>query len=460
VAKLNTLALLKTLAGQTREREQALVTACDAAVERRSSCAQQVGEAAQQTAEYLERCHTEQAWWETLHAAIPAPLIQDMAQADSIHRVDYVRAVLQRARTAAWQEELTRQTSLVQRTEPLVRDWIKRLKENQARDAEALRELYVANANVLGVTCGQVPRLTRRRSALSFDVVIVDEVSKATLPELLLPMSIGHKIILVGDHKQLPPMVQDNSLQEVAAELKLPPQELVHFKQALFGNLYNSAPQVLRHMLTEQYRMRPAIMHAINQFYDHLLTGGHQRPHHLPVMGLDHDTALAWVTTPNTANYYEVQDGSSFANPQEVDLIEKLLDQMNTAWQPHAAAGEPPKEVGVITFYMAQFNRFRKRTWHTRFNALHIRIGTVDRFQGMERDVIVVSLVRNNPNHNIGFAKEPERINVAFSRARELLVIVGCQPLFAQSARHAYEATAAYAEIAKIAEHEGKVIRV
>jgi superfamily I DNA and/or RNA helicase len=137
-----------------------------------------------------------------------------------------------------------------------------------------------------------------------------------------------------------------------------------------------------------------------------------------------------------------------------------MLDQMNTAWLPHVTAGELPKEVGVITFYMAQFNRFRKRSWHTRFNALHIRIGTVDRFQGMERDIILVSLVRNNPHHNIGFAKEPERINVAFSRARELLVIVGCQQLFAQSARHAYEATAAYAEIAKIVEREGKVIGV
>ncbi len=459
-SKLNTITLIKTLAARTRERDDELRAAHAAAVERREQGEQQMAQAAQQGADYQTHCRAEQSWWDTLHAAIPADLIRDLANSESIHQEDYLRQVLKRARTPAWEQALAHQTGLVRRTEPLVRDWITRLKENQRQDAEELRELYVANANVLGVTCGQVPRLTRRKTALSFDVVIVDEVSKATLPELLLPMAVGHKIILVGDHKQLPPMVQDNSLQEVAEQLKIPTEELIHFKQSLFGNLYNSAAQALRHMLTEQYRMRPAIMHAINQFYDHQLTGGHQRPHHLPVAGLDHDTALAWVTTPLDKNYYEVPDGSSFANPREVDLIEGLLDEMNTAWQPHVTAGEAPKEVGVITFYMAQFRLFRKRAWHTRFGALHIRIGTVDRFQGMERDVILVSLVRNNPYHNIGFAKEPERINVAFSRARELLVIVGCQALFAQSARHAYEATAAYAEIAKVVEREGKTIRV
>ena len=93
----------------------------------------------------------------------------------------------------------------------------------------------------------------------------------------------------------------------------------------------------------------------------------------------------------------------------------------------------------MITFYSAQSNRLYRRL-HNRpdniaFANINLRVGTVDRFQGMERPIVIASLVRNNKNHNIGFAKEPERINVAFSRAQELLVIIGCATLFTQEAR-------------------------
>ncbi len=136
---------------------------------------------------------------------------------------------------------------------------------------------------------------------------------------------------------------------------------------------------------------------------------------------------------------------------------------MNNAWLPHYIEDNPNsrKEVGLITFYMAQLAEFRDRFLHTdRYPALNLRIGTVDRFQGMERQVVIVSLVRNNPQGTIGFAKEPERINVAFSRAQELLVIVGCKSLFTQQARKAGDATEIYSKVAYVVEHEGRTIDV
>ena len=90
--------------------------------------------------------------------------------------------------------------------------------------------------------------------------------------------------------------------------------------------------------------------------------------------------------------------------------------------------------VGVITFYVKQLGeltRIEKRGFwnlepkNRNFPNLDLRFGTVDRFQGQEKDIIIVSLVRNNKEHNVGFAKKPNRVNVAFSRAKKLLIIVG-----------------------------------
>ncbi|XZN97505.1 MAG: AAA domain-containing protein [Microcoleus sp.] len=112
--------------------------------------------------------------------------------------------------------------------------------------------------------------------------------------------------------------------------------------------------------------------------------------------------------------------------------LKRLCEEMEIAWQSKIANGEPPKEIGIITFYGAQLRLIQDRIEPERFPSLSIRTGTVDIFQGMERPVIIVSTVCNNNRGDIGFAKEPERVNVAFSRAQELLVVVGCHDLFTQ----------------------------
>lgn len=428
------------------KRVQEMRTNADAATERLSEL---------QSAFEIER-----DWWESRHAAIPLQLRTDLGDPDTIHEPPYINLAIQRLHTETWKVELNRQMDVVDRTKHIVQDWIQRLREPEPGDAESVRQLYVQNANVLGVTCGQVPKLKRMQPDISFDVAIIDEVSKATPPELILPMLVAKKVILVGDHKQLPPMIEENSLTEIAENLEISLDDLTHLKQSLFGNLFNSTPRALRCMLTEQYRMRPEIMHAINQFYDHKLSGGHDRSHNLTIPGIEPSTAIAWYKTPREDGYFEQPVVHSYTNPAEISVIEKLLQEMNRAWLPYVKNGIAPKQVGLITFYTAQLREFRQRFSGNLFPALSLRIGTVDRFQGMERDVVIVSLVRNNPRRNIGFAKEPERINVAFSRAKELLVIVGCQTLFTQGARNAYDATAAYDQVAQVVRREGKEIDV
>ena len=90
------------------------------------------------------------------------------------------------------------------------------------------------------------------------------------------------------------------------------------------------------------------------------------------------------------------------------------------------------KEIGIITFYRAQSREIKKK-----YKDCGYRMDVVDRFQGMERNIIIVSTVRSNAKNNIGFAKEIERINVAFSRARRLLIVVGNKHQFESNSNYA-----------------------
>jgi superfamily I DNA and/or RNA helicase len=184
--------------------------------------------------------------------------------------------------------------------------------------------------------------------------------------------------------------------------------------------------------------MHPQIMEAINQFYnegDGGLTCGlsdpdNQRAHNFNTQSIKENNHIIWVKMPLKSEYIDQRWGTSRYNQKEIDCIKKLCEQMNNDWAAKVAAGEPKKEIGIITFYGAQLRKINETIKKDTFPNLNIITGTVDRFQGMEKPVIIVSMVMNNYNNDVGFAKTPERVNVAFSRAKELLVIVGCHDLF------------------------------
>ena len=135
-----------------------------------------------------------------------------------------------------------------------------------------------------------------------------------------------------------------------------------------------------------------------------------------------------WIDTPLSEGDAERKQGTSFINVKEVDYAANILQILNEGFKQNRKDAAHKKEVGVITFYAAQERLMRQRLQG--FDALDLRIGTVDRFQGMERPIILVSFVRNNKWGKIGFARERQRVNVALSRAQELLIIIGCGELF------------------------------
>ncbi|KGR81930.1 DEAD/DEAH box helicase [Lysinibacillus odysseyi] len=351
--------------------------------------------------------------------------------------------------------KLEEQIKLLPVTQNLQKQWQSMLESANEHDLDEIRKLYVKHANVIGTTCVASANREFMDNYPTFDVVIVDEVSKATPPELLLPMLKGAKIILVGDHHQLPPLIGDETFEETLEQVvkesdtfeqKRELEKLL--EESLFERLYKNLPRANKTMLAIQYRMHENIMKTITPFYknesDELKCGlpdsDALRNHQLVTSHFDLHNHLLWFDVPNEKRYFEqrMQEGSSLYNESELSTIKKLLLEMNEATEKAKRDGrlsaDTLKSVGVISFYAEQVKRINRLVeQEISVPHLHIRTGSVDKFQGMEMDIILVSMVRNNGgNGEIGFAKDYRRLNVALSRARELLALIGSTEMFTQ----------------------------
>jgi len=343
---------------------------------------------------------------------------------------------------------------------PIQAEWLRLLVAPGETDRRRLHPLYLARCNVVGATCsycGKPGAVLGREHFDQFDVVIVDEVSKATPPELLLPALLGKKLILVGDRRQLPPTFKEGATRErpfadLAEADEEAVEEVERFREmvtaSLFRKLFRGAQSTLKQELTDQYRMHPQIMEAINQFYDGRLRCAIADPnvrcrHGLTIRTrrgdfLRPDHHILWIDTSRDRHgrpAYERQVGTSKANDLEADGVARLVRLLN------AAAGEAEQtreatDVGVITFYGPQVRSIRRRldrlpSEETRH--LDLDVNTVDSFQGAERSIVIVSLVRSKRGRLGRFARQYERINVAMSRARTLLIVLGAAATFARA---------------------------
>ena len=323
-----------------------------------------------------------------------------------------------------------------------------RKSEAEFREFKQLADLYKKKINVVGSTLMEAGKSSPQNKDMNkllettgldeFNTVIIDEVSKATPPELFIPIPLGKKLILVGDHKQLPPMFKmlsgdDNTLEDWADAVGIDASELDP-DDTIFERLWNrhdGDSSKCRAMLTQQYRMHSKIEGLIQQFY----TDGDAKlfsdPPNEEVMDMtiDHplfrDRPFLWVGT--SSNGKEQRDGTSYYNHEEIEKVGKILGKL-------AEVKDNTLSIGVITFYGAQLRRLKQNYDHfysKKFGKGKLIFGTVDRFQGRECDVIICSLVRNNVNRSIGFASKTNRINVALSRARKYLIILGSSEQFA-----------------------------
>lgn len=375
-----------------------------------------------------------------------------------------------KARQAAHEEKLDAQSAMRRIWEPVIRGFRNRLDNSETADYDNdyFKRIYINACNVVGISCTDNMRNLDEAGFDAFDVVIIDEVSKATPPELLIPLMKARKAILVGDHRQLPPMFDEHerSYSELISDPESIPKDVrnlmtgenfTRFQRmvtsSLFKEYFEAADESIKHSLLVQYRMHSDIMDIINRFYDGRLQAGlskeqenRLKSHGLAFRGIDGGSFIAkeshayWIDSsslPDGTPIYESfpSRSTSACNYLEIAAIIELLKRMAEEYKKLGYGKGNKKSVGVISFYQSQVNELRRRFKAAKktfdFSAIDVDINTVDRFQGKEKNIIIASLVRNNAHaraskHVVAF----ERINVAFSRAQEMLVIVGAKHMY------------------------------
>jgi len=270
------------------------------------------------------------------------------------------------------------------------------------------------------VVAGTCIGITKAIHDAEFDLCIVDEASKATATEVLVPMSRSKRWLLVGDPKQLPPFQNEASRDtEFLEQYELTPDDV---QETLFDRFLRILPDGCQKMLATQHRMTEPIGKLISTcFYDGKLESN--GPEVDRVLSRVLSRPVTWLTTSKLPNSREQSANSSFNNACEVTVIFQCLKELNQA----ATEAQKNYTVAVLSGYAAQLKLLNRSLdgKQSALQALTIECNTVDAFQGREADIVIYSVTRSNKDGKIGFLRDEARLNVALSRGRVGLLIVG-----------------------------------
>jgi ATP-dependent RNA/DNA helicase IGHMBP2 len=257
------------------------------------------------------------------------------------------------------------------------------IKKIQAYNEE---KLYTEAQVILGTPVGLYDA---KINHIKFQTLVIDEAGQCIEPLAWCIFPLAQKYVLAGDHLQLPPTV----LSQEATRLGL--------NRSVLELSIETVPTIF--LLDTQYRMRAAIAgFSGSYFYKGLL----QTPLHLANTGMH----ICFIDTAGSG-YNEVQgnDGMSLQNKGELLIVQKLIETATLL----------PQQTAFISPYAGQVAAAKELLPHT------MRISTIDSFQGQEKEIVILSLVRSNDDGDIGFLKDYRRMNVAVTRAREQLFVIG-----------------------------------
>lgn len=292
---------------------------------------------------------------------------------------------------------------------------IKEFHEKISNNPTLIEEVFKKFADIRGTTCQKTASklFIESTKGINYKYVIVDEAARANPLDLLIPIIKGEKVILVGDHMQLPHMLE-NYVEEIFKQDENFNENLFdrYIKESLFGRLFNELPNNRKIMIDTQYRMTKEIGDLVSEvFYDEKLKTGTDIVNDTPLY-----TGHALVFIDVKGKEEETKSGS-FTNRRECDeIIEKLqeLDELSKEL-------ENRPSVGIISFYKSQANLIESKIRKLDLK-IDVTVGTVDAYQGLEKEIIFISAVRTK---GIGFIANPNRLNVALSRAKKLVIIFG-----------------------------------
>ena len=330
-----------------------------------------------------------------------------------------------------------------------IRKAIRELRKNRKKGSESYHqklerlksratELEIRiNSELLGearvIACTLVGSAHRLLEGMKFGTLFIDEAAQALEAACWIPMRRASRVILAGDHCQLPPTVK--SIAALRAGLG----------KTLMERIAENKPEVVT-LLKIQYRMNEEIMRFSSDWFYHGEVESAPQIKYRSI--LEDDSPITWIDTSNEENqvtiegddvvsgekrddmnFHEQFVGESFGriNKAEADLTLLTLAEYLTQVGKRRVL-EESIDVGIISPYRAQVQYLKRLLKKYEFFKPYrrlISVNTVDGFQGQERDVILISLVRSNDEGQIGFLKDLRRMNVAMTRARMKLIILG-----------------------------------
>ena len=264
-------------------------------------------------------------------------------------------------------------------------------------------------AQVIAATLVGANHYTVRK--LKYHTVVIDEAGQALEPACWIPILKAQKVVLAGDHCQLSPTVKSNE----AARNGL--------STTLLEKCVELHPSAVV-LLEEQYRMNKMIMgYSSAVFYNDQLKAHASVADHVLFPA---DVPLAFVDTAG-CGFDEKTEGTSTTNPEEAAFVFKHLTQLVTALAPHYQPENFPS-IAIISPYKQQIYLLKEQLLHSPVLQAYgnkISVNTIDSFQGQERDIVYISMTRSNTESKIGFLSDIRRMNVAMTRARKKLVVIG-----------------------------------
>lgn len=321
------------------------------------------------------------------------------------------------------------------------------------------------------LVCGTCVGIGRNHYGIQeniYDLVVIDEAARSPASELAIAMQVGRKVLLVGDHKQLPPLFDEEHIK--AAKRILPAVSTEEFKRSDFERAFvSSYGKTVGRFLKIQYRMIPAVGNLVSEcFYSEeggLETGrGVTKKAYLELFK-DICTPVTWIDT-SKANKSSFEskpttkhaNQKSYVNKYEAEIILGLLSKIvaHKNSETILVEGNDPK-IGIICMYGEQVKYLIREingvSWaRTLLEKCIIKVDTIDSYQGKENDIVIVSLVRSNSSGAQGHVASENRANVALSRAKEALFIVGNSDMWCN-----HNEGSAFGRVYKyISEHSGQ----
>jgi predicted DNA helicase len=297
------------------------------------------------------------------------------------------------------------------------------LKEQINQNREDLKKSYLTQKPIILFSTNNHSDVLRKFK-LHFDLLLIDEVTQSTEPSVLIPLSQSEKLIMAGDHHQLPPTVflknknYDDDLDPEQERIRINSYQILSL--SIFERLFNHVENIF---LNQQYRMNPLLIEFLNNtiysqtpiICSDLVTKNHYTKSlfNTPLLFINHNypEVKSYVSeefSPSKAEYH---------NPAEVTIIHQLIKK-------YLDSGISPNDIGIISPYTAQVRELNKT-----LESYNLSAKTIDNFQGQEKKIIILSLVRSNntgtATQRLGFLVDERRFNVALTRFQYELIIIG-----------------------------------